>query len=278
MIRYNLMTHSKLSLVKSSEKMAARVNDEQASCLRAIIFRMIFCTILLTLFAFNSLSYACDKIKGYEDRNCDGKIQIAFIGDSIVYGIGDKKNKGGYPLRVAKKLKDFTIVNLGYPGFATQQLLDKLDNAYSENATEKELLLASALNQSDYVIIDLGRNDRWRGTTPKDTFLRLKALRTFITEQVAAASNFSPFIMQAVLLLPNRSAQGPFVKELNSYIFKSSTTLAPANIRFDQVSKRLLQNDQIHPTPKGYDALAKKFLSYFSKLKTGYVLSTISQF
>jgi lysophospholipase L1-like esterase len=64
------------------------------------------------------------------------------------------------------------------------------------------------------------------------------------------------------LLLPNRGSQGPWVKELNEIILESHTTAHPADLRFDQVSKRLLSPDSIHPTSKGYAAISKVFISY----------------
>ena len=77
-------------------------------------------TLLLTHLVFAFLSFReiqaqdCLKVAGYRDRNCDGEIRIVFTGDSLVFGIGDtaNKNKGGYVLRVGKKLKGVIVTNL----------------------------------------------------------------------------------------------------------------------------------------------------------------------
>jgi hypothetical protein len=52
------------------------------------------------------------------------------------------------------------------------------------------------------------------------------------------------------------------MKELDALILKSHSAEAPADLRFDLVSKRLLSADQIHPTSKGYQALADVFVKY----------------
>ena len=63
-------------------------------------------------------------------------------------------------------------------------------------------------------------------------------------------------------MYPNRGSQAPWVKELDALIVKSSTQSSPADLRFDAVSKKLLSGDQIHPTSKGYAAMAEVFTKY----------------
>jgi hypothetical protein len=61
---------------------------------------------------------------------------------------------------------------------------------------------------------------------------------------------------------PNRGSQSPWVKELDNLILDSHEAESPADLRFDLVSKRLLQPDNIHPTSKGYAEMAKVFITY----------------
>jgi hypothetical protein len=70
---------------------------------------------------------------------------------------------------------------------------------------------------------------------------------------------------------PNRGSQSPWVKELDGLILKSHQVEFPADLRFDLVSKRLLQPDNIHPTSKGYVAMAKVFIAYLLNEYAEYV-------
>lgn len=212
----------------------------------------------------------CPKVGRYHDRNCDGEIRIVFTGDSLVFGIGDSanKNKGGYVLRVGKKLKGVIVDNLGVPGIASDELLALIEAGFSDSPTKKEKAFADAILKADVVVIDLGRNDYFREDrerTIEETFGYLRDINSYIKKAVSDNDAVAPYVVQAVLMQPNRTDQGIYIKALNSLIFRSNSSNFPADLRFDSVSKRLLSSDQIHPTPKGYDAIARVFVQYFDK-------------
>jgi hypothetical protein len=52
------------------------------------------------------------------------------------------------------------------------------------------------------------------------------------------------------------------MKALNSLIAMASSDEFPTDLHFEQVSKRLLSADRIHPTSKGYTAVAAVFAQY----------------
>lgn len=209
--------------------------------------------------------YACPKVGGLPDYNCDEKIDIAILGDSLVYGFGDTKNKnrGGYVLRTEKKFPHATFHNLGVQGQRTLQLLDDVTDAFAGKSEDKDLY--DSLNAADIVFLDLGRNDRWLFGTPAATLRNLKRISSLIKKKVGDITGVPPLVITAVMMLPNRGSQGPWVKELNELILRSNSRNAPADLRFDLVSKRLIGSDQIHPTSEGYNALAKTFFAYLSK-------------
>jgi lysophospholipase L1-like esterase len=209
-----------------------------------------------------SAALACPNAAGFPDYNCDGEFIVSFLGDSLVYGFGDKKNsnRGGYVLRLQKKFPKAQFINKGEQGLHTGPLLLQLADAFKE---ESKSDLRSALINSDVVVLDLGRNDRWDFGLPSATYRNLKRAAEIIRSGVEAAGKTVPHIVTAVLMLPNRGSQGPWVKELNTLIFKGHKNNNPADLRFDLVSKRLLGTDQIHPTSAGYDALFKAALNYF---------------
>jgi lysophospholipase L1-like esterase len=207
---------------------------------------------------------ACPSIYGLADFNCDRKLTIAITGDSVAFGFGDKKNgnKGGYALRLQRQFPNADIINLGVQGLHTTQFLTSLSAAFRKGEESK---LASSLFAADIVLIDLGRNDRWEFGLPSATLRKLKKARDLIKKGVTDTGRPEPYIITAVMMLPNRGSQGPWVKELDALILKSSKPSAPSDLRFDLVSKRLLSTDQIHPTSAGYDALYRALLAYLKK-------------
>lgn len=217
--------------------------------------------VVVVAFGMMQSAWACPEIEKIPDFNCDGMLQITFIGDSLVYGFGDtqNRNKGGYVLRVEKKLKKANVTNLGQLGMFANELQDYLETVFE---TDSKASQKAVLRASDIIVFDVGRNDRWFFGEPITTYNQLRQAASYLKTQTAKLDGTAPMIVTAVLMLPNRGSQGPWVKALNELILKSSSTKAPADLRFDLVSKRLLGSDQIHPTSLGYDALAKAFLDY----------------
>jgi lysophospholipase L1-like esterase len=197
------------------------------------------------------------------DNNCDGVQKILVLGDSFVAGTGDTnlKTLKGYIGRTQKALPKFEITAFGVKGQQTGQLLTSIKEALAQASGS----LYNSLLETDVVLLDLGRNDRWLFGLPKDALKNLQTIRSLIRKEVKTISGKSPVVVLAVLMLPNRGAQGPWVKELNTLIFKSHSTTNPANLRFDLVSKRLIGADQIHPTSRGYVELSKVFVKYIKK-------------
>jgi len=222
-----------------------------------------FCTIAaLVLVCVGAVdAKACPLIDGLPDYNCDGKVQVVVVGDSLVSGIGDTKNanSGGYVVRTQKQFPSAAILSHGVPGLRTQVLLKRLRKALAAPATEQ---LGTDIVGADVVVLDVGRNDRWNFGLPEATLRNLKRARELIEASVESQVGYSPLVVTAVLMLPNRGSQGPWVKELNGLILQSHSEEAPADLRFDLVSKRLLASDNVHPTSKGYAAIAKVFGDY----------------
>jgi lysophospholipase L1-like esterase len=217
--------------------------------------------------AFSStLLFACPKVSGFPDYNCDQSLDIVILGDSIPLGFGDTKNgnQGGYVLRTKNKLKQFSFQNFAKPGLRTFELLNDVNDAL--NGDDSDIDLRQALLGADVVFLDIGRNDRWLFGTPSATLRNLKRISTLIKSKVSARTNVAPLVVTAVIMLPNRGSQGPWVKELNALILKSNSKQNPADLRFDLVSKRLLGKDQIHPTSEGHTALFKTFSNYITKI------------
>ncbi len=223
-------------------------------------FSLSLLFVLLSL-SLSQTAFACPKVGRIADFNCDGLATVVVIGDSLVYGFGDStnNNRGGYVLRAQARLPEATIHNFGILGLKTREMLTNLDRAFRGTG---DASLADALVRADLVVLDVGRNDRWLFGLPSAALRNLKRAGSLIRTKVAALTGASPLVVTAVMMYPNRGSQGPWMKELDALILKSHSTETPADLRFDLVSKRLLSADQIHPTPKGYKALADVFVKY----------------
>lgn len=218
-------------------------------------------TSFLLLLTVCGSALACPTVGRLPDFNCDGNSVVVVIGDSLVYGVGDSinNNRGGYILRAQERLPLVEFVNQGVPGLRTLQMITRIRKAFANGSQSK---LASSLLEADLIILDVGRNDRWLFGLPEAALRNIKRARQMITSEVTKRGYPAPLVVTAVLMYPNRGSQGPWVKELNELIIKSANDQYPADLRFDQVSKRLLSPDNVHPTSKGYTAMAEVFFKY----------------
>ncbi len=199
------------------------------------------------------------------DFNCDQDLRVVVIGDSLVSGIGDTENGdiGGYVVRAARAQRTITFTNLGVPGYHVTQLVADLTGK-ARSARSRKIWLAVA--DADVVVLDVGRNDRWDMGMPIDTYRGLRRAAVRIERVVQAERGVAPLVVTAVLMIPNRGAQAPWIAELNQIIAKNNRIARPTDLHFDTISKRLLSDDQIHPTSEGYDEMSRVFVRYLTKM------------
>ena len=209
------------------------------------------------------ISRACPLVSGLPDSNCDGKLVIAVLGDSLVAGIGDSMNggKGGYVLRAADHFPDATLLNFGEGGATATNIIFDVERAF---AGRGHVALRAGLTEADLIVLDVGRNDQWTAKTPLATRRNLKRIQTIVQTNVKRISGHAPLFVTTVLMIPKRLRQAPWIGELNGLLRSSNTMYAPTDLRFDKISKKYLSADRIHPTSKGYDKLASVFISYIS--------------
>lgn len=215
---------------------------------------------LLSAVIYGSPVAACPRVAGLPDLNCDGSAAIAVLGDSLVYGIGDSihGNRGGYVLRAQDRFPQATFYNLGQGGNRAKRLVRELGEAFKGSSNTA---LATHLKGSDVVFLDLGRNDWWDFKPALATWRDLKRCREIIQNNITATTGHAPLVITAQMVLANRTGQGTWVLDLNNIIKQKSSSVAPGDLRFNVMSKRLLA-DRVHPTPAGYDVLTKILVSY----------------
>jgi lysophospholipase L1-like esterase len=224
-------------------------------------FRKVLLSLTLAIMFGIRLSHACPLVSGLPDANCDGKIVITVLGDSLVAGIGDSvhNNKGGYVIRAAERFPDATFHNLGEGGATVTDLIFDLERGFSGRGHRR---LVTAVTTADLIVVDVGRNDQWRFKTPLATRRNLKRVHDIIQSNVKNLTGHKALVVTALLMIPKRLRQAPWIGELNGLLRSSNGTYAPTDLRFDTVPKRYLSEDRIHPTSRGYEKLASVFISY----------------
>ena len=219
-------------------------------------FKRLSLAIIILLIPFRAIAQSCPDIHGIADLNCDGKLQITFVGDSIVTGFGDteNKNRGGYVLRLQQRFSDVAIKSVAVNGLKTGGLIELLTKAFDTDLAPK---VQEDLRESDVVIMDMGRNDRLVPKPVKDTYRALQLAGNKIRKGVHKLSGFDPLIVTSVMMIPGRAYLAPFVRKLNAIILQGNSPDRPSDLRFDKVSSVYLSTDKLHPSSKGYEALYK---------------------
>lgn len=222
--------------------------------------KLLCIAIILPTLAHGS----CPDVAGLPDINCDQAATVVVLGDSIVAGVGDEanNNSGGYVTRTQERFSDARIVGYGVPGLRTLTLLKRVKDALSDKLYPE---LAIDLRAADLIVLDLGRNDRWLFGKPVTTLRNLKRIRDTLLTKIKRKQGTTPLVAQAVLLLPNRGSQAPWVKRLNQLIIGSHSEFYPCDLRFDLISKRLLSADNIHPTSRGYTTISNSFSAWLRR-------------
>lgn len=220
-----------------------------------------FCLILLS-FTFSNLSFACPKVGNFIDFNCDQRVRIAITGDSIVRGVGDTDEEDeGYVERLRKAFPSAEITNLGVPGITSSRLYSSFKRLLQNPEGETSLKSKDA----DIFIVEVGPNDFWAEEDPALTVRNIKRLVRLLREEIGQDVQASPYFLVATLLPTKRGFQAPFIKKVNQYLLAQSSAMFPVKIRFDTINVNLISEDGLHPSPKGYDAMAGLVRTYIKK-------------
>lgn len=208
--------------------------------------------------------------KKFLDFNCDQKLNIIFIGDSIVYGVGDSvnKGKGGYVLRIQKKFPRFSldkvrITALGYPGITTQKLLAQIKQIYKNRKKRPFKRTFKRLSEADIIVIDVSRNDFWNNKPVEYSFNNIKRLVSFLQNNLPKLHDKDlVFISTSSLIPTSRSFQIPFIEELNKKLLKYPYTRIKQKLNVN-----LLNSDGLHPSSMGYTSVADNIFSQLTNQK-----------
>lgn len=249
---------------------------------------------------------SCDtKIGGIRDINCDGKIKIAFVGDSYVAGVGDSisSSLSGYAYRCQRSFRNrrIQVIKVGIPGYTVEKLYQDVMEINARGILARSNF--RGLIGSDYVIFDIGRNDFWSEPRHGVIYSKLQrakaALRSAMVKEYCKTGTISdPLIVgdnpvclkpvtsitpegrivlmgESYLAPPNRTDQGNWVRQFNRIVagMYERKLLRGASVDnlppfpFINLSKRLLNDDQLHPSASGYSQLATMCYSHMGYIE-----------
>lgn len=218
---------------------------------------------ILGLFVFLSLSSAgaCPKIRGLIDFNCDRKIQIVGIGDSIVYGVGDEDydGKGGYMTRLRSVFPKTNIYKEGFPGITVARLLGFYKTLFRRAPNNP---LIKKIGNADILLIDVGRNDYFNRNPSSLTVDTLRIMTEYLTRKLKKKFKTVPLIVGAELIPSAREFDMDFINAINSSLFMKRSGSFPFYLRFDLLDPLLLGEDGIHPTSGGYAQMTEFAAEY----------------
>jgi len=221
---------------------------------------------LITIALLTSLplqpASACPRIDGLIDYNCDRKLKIVAVGDSVVAGIGDSRNgnRGGYVKRLRKDFPRADIKGMGFPGYSSGRLLQDFTAALNRPGTGKT---KRSLENADLIIIDVGRNDYWDKEAASLTVTNIVRLAKLFKEKVGTRLGVPPYVTIAYMLPTKRSFQWTFLVQINYYLSHLNPASFPVELRFNNLGTSSLSWDGIHPSSRGYskmEAMIKKYL------------------
>jgi lysophospholipase L1-like esterase len=194
----------------------------------------------------------CPEVIQYLDPNCDGKIRLMITGDSIVRGIGDKKELG-YPGRLQELYGDspFRALNIGVPG-ATPQVLRR---AFIRNI-DRGRQTTRFTEDIDYGLIQIGTNNYWSGEKPFQVVMQIYRLKKYLERALEERNGTRPVLFTATVPYTERDYQNPFISELNRELLRKKGL--NVLVRFDRIPvSRLKIEDTLHPSGGGYRKMAR---------------------
>jgi len=229
---------------------------------RFISNSLFFLLLALALCSPYRSAYAWPYSYKLLDLNGDCKVVGVVVGDSFSAGVGDNPQDGGFVMRAGRLLPKIELLRMGFQGLETLDLLQKIDKELNADSTTP---FKRALERADFVVLDLGRNDRWNFGEPEASARNMWRIQKVLRRKISQLSGVPPVIVTSILMLPNRGSQGPWVAKFNEIVASHTSSRFPADLRFDLVSKRLIGSDQLHPAPEGHAALADVLVHYIRK-------------
>ena len=175
-------------------------------------------------------------------------LKIFAFGDSLTAGLGVQQDEA-FPARLQAALNaegvDAVVENAGVSGDTSAGGLARLDWALDGSTP-------------DLVILELGANDGLRGLPPDRTEANLDAIMERLHK------NNIPVLLAGMLAPPNMGKEygGNFSSMYPRLAKKYDAVFYPFFLEGAIGNPELMQKDNLHPNPKGVDAIVAGILPY----------------
>ncbi len=189
-----------------------------------------------------------------------GEIDLVFVGDSITHNWegarGPGSDYGGKPLATLKK--KYSVLNLGFGGDRTQNVLWRLENGELDGYRAKCFMLMIGTNNGD--------------RRPEDTAAGVKAILDLIArKQPQAKTILLPiFPSGATADHPWRVAKNRINALLKDLADGERVIWHDFNVRFlnpdGTFPKGMMMDDNLHPLAPGYDIWAEEVTPLFQEI------------
>lgn len=202
-------------------------------------------------------------------------MKLIALGDSLIKGVGDEADHGGYVGRVTEMLeqeeviKEVQVNNFGIRGHKTTNLQKRL----------KEEEVVQALKEADIIVMTIGGNDIMKVVRQNIFSLDFKPFReeqinferrlndiftTIRSHNSNATIIFVGLYNPFKFMLPDLTEIDQIIDEWNSaskQMIKSDDNgvFVPVDDIFSsQIDQRLLYKDEFHPNESGYTLMADR--------------------
>jgi beta-glucosidase len=207
-----------------------------------------------------SVSVLKSSALGHDDLFADGEIDLVFVGDSITHNWegarGPGSDYGGKPLAELKKR--YSVLNLGFGGDRTQNVLWRLENGELDGYRAKCFMLMIGTNNG--------------GESPHDTATGVKAILDVIArKQPQAKTILLPiFPCGATADHPWRIAKEKINVLIKGFADGDKVVWCDFNARFlnpdGTFPKGMMMDDNLHPLEPGYTIWAEAAAPLFKEI------------
>lgn len=221
-----------------------------------------FCIILVLLGTYTGIRGSSASTK---------TINLAALGDSITYGVGDPAKKG-YIDGVKGKLEEIQntsvkVCNFAVPRYSTDKVLEQL----------MDKKITAQIKRANYIILFIGTNDFRKSANYQFNPLDVKRIKegkvTFTTnlnkiiESIRKDNSAAPIFVlglyQPYVEYSNRKEILSTIKDWNNGIVKvagnfDQTYFVPTIDLFQNKPKSTYFSDGLHPNPAGYQLIANR--------------------
>jgi lysophospholipase L1-like esterase len=198
--------------------------------------------------------------------------RVLFIGDSVVGGKMDETPKRGMLGRLPDALPGAEVEGISLPGATTSGLLAYLQHQLDPHRRTE---LKSRLRNADVVIISGGLNDFWAETGPRRTVANLRAMAKMVACASTEIRVSRPHISLATLIPTTLHAQQNWANAVNKLLLGLPTSFSVTGPRFHEMDIKLLSDDGLHPSGRGYDWLTLRSTKTVADLMASSVVEAV---